>query len=92
MIKNFYYVYILLSLKDNKLYIGFTKNINRRILEHNQGKNISTKHRIPLNLIYFEGYLDKDDAIGREMFLKSGSGHRYINKQLRNYLAISNKA
>jgi hypothetical protein len=47
-----YYVYILLSLKDNKFYIGFTSNLKRRLKEHNYGKNISTKSRLPLKLIY----------------------------------------
>ncbi|MEW6409823.1 MAG: GIY-YIG nuclease family protein [Nitrospirota bacterium] len=33
-----YYVYILLSEKDNKLYIGFTSDLKRRLKEHNDGK------------------------------------------------------
>ena len=37
-------------------------------------------------LIYYEAYIEKRDAIGREKFLKSGSGRKYLNKQLRNYL------
>jgi len=40
-----------------------------------------------LKLIYFEAYLNQSDALGREKFLKSGSGHRFIKKQLNNYLA-----
>lgn len=82
----FYYVYILESLKDKGWYIGFTNNLNRRIEQHNKGENISTKNRLPLKLIYFEGYLYKDDAFGREQFLKSGGGRRFLNKQLKNYL------
>jgi len=71
----FYYVYILLSPKDNNLYIEFTTNLKNRIKDHNNGRNISTKNRRPLKLIYFEGYLNKKDTLGREKFLKSGSGH-----------------
>ncbi|MBI2626694.1 MAG: hypothetical protein HYW77_00410 [Parcubacteria group bacterium] len=37
-------------------------------------------------LVYTEAYLDRRDAIGREKFLKSGSGRTYLKKQLRNYL------
>jgi len=82
----FYLVYTLLSNKDNKFYIGFTTNLINRVKDHNAGKNISTRHRKPLDLIYFEGYLDKRDALGREKFLKSGSGKKYLKKQLKNYL------
>ena len=81
----FYYVYVLQSQKDTSLYIGFTENLNARIREHNSGRNISTKHKTPYEIIYFEAYRDKADALGREVFLKSGSGHRFINKQLDNY-------
>ncbi len=87
--KNFYYVYVLKSNKDDNYYIGFTNNLSKRVLDHNSGKNNSTKYRQPLELIYFEGYIDKKDALGRELFLKSGSGHRYLKKQLKNYLTTS---
>lgn len=85
--REFFYVYVLKSLKDSGLYIGFTKNLTNRLKSHNKGLNISTKKRRPFDLIYFEAYLNKKDALGREVFLKSGSGHNFIKKQLRNYLA-----
>jgi putative endonuclease len=53
--------------------------------EHKAGKVESTKNRRPLKLIYYEAYLEKDDAENRERFLKSGSGKGYIKKQLRIY-------
>lgn len=81
-----YYVYILQSLKDHEWYIGFTENIEQRVMEHNSGKNVSTKNRVPFKLIYYEAYLNKLDTLGREGFLKSGSGHRFIKKQLRNFI------
>jgi putative endonuclease len=81
-----YYVYLLLSRKDLKFYIGFTEEVNRRVDDHNSGKVASTADRRPLELIYYEAYLDKADALGREKFLKSGSGHRFIKKQLNHYL------
>ena len=46
-----FYVYVLISLKDKKFYIGFTNDLKRRLKEHNSGKNISTKSRLPLKLI-----------------------------------------
>lgn len=87
----FYCVYVLLSLKDYRFYTGYTTNLKQRVEDHNLGKNVSTKNRRPLRLIYFEGYLDKVDAKKREIFLKSGSGKKYIKKQLSNYLSEINK-
>ncbi len=81
-----YYVYVLRSKKDNSLYIGYSTNIKKRIIEHNKGKSRYTKSKIPLELIYCEIYIDKKDAKGREIFLKSGGGWRFLKKQLRNTL------
>ena len=86
-IMKFYYIYILQSLKDFSLYIGFTENLKTRLLEYNSGKNVSTKYKIPYDLIYFEGYRNKADALSRETFLKSGSGRRYINKQMTHHFS-----
>ena len=46
-----YYIYILKSLKDGKLYIGRTNNINGRLREHNLGHVQSTKSRTPFILL-----------------------------------------
>ena len=80
-----HYVYILKSLSDRGWYIGYSGNIDQRVHDHNEGKNISTKSRRPLILIYYEAYLHKLDALGREKFLKSGSGRRFLEKQMRHY-------
>ncbi|MHB8930012.1 MAG: GIY-YIG nuclease family protein [Melioribacteraceae bacterium] len=66
-----YTVYILLSNKDNKRYIGFTDNLQRRLTEHNSGKVKSTKNRIPLEVIYTEEFVLKSDAMKREKQIKS---------------------
>jgi putative endonuclease len=75
-----HFVYVLKSLKDQGWYIGYTENLERRLNDHNMGKNTSTKPRRPLILIYYEAYLNKFDALGREKFLKSGSGRRFLEK------------
>jgi putative endonuclease len=81
-----YYVYILISLKDHKSYIGFSTDINKRLEYHNKGLNTSTKNRRPLDLIYYEAYQNESDARKRELFLKSGRGREVIKKQLENTL------
>lgn len=85
-----YYVYILYSLKDKKFYKGFTTDLNRRLKEHNSGKNTSTAYRQPLKLVHYEAYLVKKDAEFREKYLKTSMGQRVIKKQLK-YLIESLK-
>jgi len=83
-----YYVYLLENQHDKGWYIGMTSNLKRRLEEHNSGTGGRTtklkKHWKP---IYFEDYLNKQDAVGRERLLKSGSGRKYLKKQLRNYFS-----
>ena len=77
-----YFVYVLLSLKDRKLYKGSTSNLVRRIRQHNNGTTESTRRRRPFVLIYCEEYLTKKEAESREMFLKSGKGREELKKML----------
>lgn len=65
-----FYVYILKSEKDGKLYIGYSNNLKRRLEEHNSGSNTSTKSRRPFELIYYEAYKSEGDAKHREDMLK----------------------
>jgi putative endonuclease len=80
-----YYVYVLHSLTDEGLYIGFTGDLRRRLKEHQGGESFATSFRGPWKLIYYEAYLQQADAEGRERFLKSGGGRRFFDKQLRHY-------
>lgn len=83
---DFYYVYVLLSLKDNNFYIGFTDDLERRLKEHERGKNISTSKRLPIKLIYFEGHLSKEDALRRESYFKTTKGKVTLKQILKGYL------
>ncbi|MEK7168958.1 MAG: GIY-YIG nuclease family protein [Patescibacteria group bacterium] len=78
----FFYTYVLKSLKDNNLYIGWTNNLKLRVQKHNLGKVESTKNRRPLDLIYYEVCKNKDKAITREKTLKTGFGRKYIKNRL----------
>ncbi len=81
-----HYAYILRN-KDESLYIGYSSNLKQRISDHFNGKGCkTTKSKEDWKLIYYEAYLTKEDAVGREKFLKGGSGRKYINKQLKHYL------
>jgi len=83
----FFYVYILKSLSDGEMYIGYTKNLAKRLEEHSDGISFSTKTRAPFKLIYYEAYLNMKDAQKREMFFKTGWGRQYIQKALKHYFS-----
>lgn len=65
----FYYVYILLSLKDGSLYIGYTTDLVKRVKKYNNSENLATKPHIPYKLIFYEAFLNKIDAKNRENYL-----------------------
>ena len=81
---DYHYVYVLRSLKDKYFYTGYTSGLDNRVKEHNNGKVKSTRNRKPLELVYFEGSRNMDDALHREKYLKSTYGKRYIRNRLNN--------
>ena len=83
----FYYIYILESLKNNSLYIGYTTDLKKRFEQHNNGQSLATKPFRPYKLVFYEGFISKKDAKAREEYLKSGWGFRGIKKMLKDYLS-----
>lgn len=81
-----YYVYILFSLKDKKLYIGFTTDLKARLTNHAQGRVRATMFRRPLKLIYYEYFVNQKDAKARERYLKSGFGRSQFKLALKDTL------
>jgi putative endonuclease len=81
-----FYVYVLRSESDSGFYIGYSTDLKRRFAEHRRGASFATKSRGPWKLIYYEAYTEREDAEGREKFLKSGAGRRFLGAQLRHYL------
>lgn len=74
------YVYILKSLKDGSHYIGFTRDIDKRLRQHNNGKNYSTKSKRPWKIIHVEITDNRVESRGLEKFFKSGFGREIINE------------
>ncbi len=79
-----FFVYVLKSLVDGRLYIGQTSNLEKRLSSHNKGKVRSTRRRVPFKLIHFEKYSSRGEAIRRERFLKSIKS-RDFKRELRNH-------
>ncbi|MEK7505885.1 MAG: GIY-YIG nuclease family protein [Patescibacteria group bacterium] len=69
-----FYVYVLKSKVDGSIYVGYTNDLKRRLVEHNERRNRSTKHKAPFQLVYYEAYNSRADARNREDNLKRHSG------------------
>lgn len=79
-----YFVYFIKSLKNNKIYTGITeKNPEVRLSEHNNNSNKWTKENGPFEIVYYEKYFCKKDALQRENFYKSGIGRKIRNSILK---------
>jgi len=81
-----YCVYVLFSLKDRYLYIGYSSNLEKRLSRHQSGSVKSTAPRRPLDLIFCEHYLFKDDAMKREKYFKTSMGKKAIKLMLSDTL------
>lgn len=78
----FYYTYILKSKKDGRIYTGYTKDLRKRLTQHNEGLSTYTKNRGPFIIIYYEACMSEEKARSRELYLKSGMGKRYLKNRL----------
>jgi putative endonuclease len=78
------FVYAIYSLKNNRIYVGQTENIENRLKEHNSGQTKSTKPYIPWELFYQEPCADRINARLREIYLKHGTGKEKLKLLLQN--------
>ncbi|MDP4007096.1 MAG: GIY-YIG nuclease family protein [bacterium] len=85
-----FYVYVLKSKKDGRLYIGSTNDLRKRLNEHNQSLNKSTKYRTPLVLVYYEAYQSEKDARTRESKLKQfKNSYAELKKRISNSIELT---
>ena len=83
-----FYVYILKSSSNGRLYIGYTNDLRRRFVEHQKGQSVYTKHRGPWQLAYYEAYACENDARKREIKLKQFKGaYAQLKKRIEHSLA-----
>ncbi len=75
-----FYVYAISSLKRNYIYVGLTNNVERRFLEHNEGRNKTTRPYAQFELIFSEGHLTRLNARVREKYFKSGVGKEVLKR------------
>ena len=85
-----YYVYVLKSLKDKKLYLGFSGDLKERFKKHHNGKVAATKFRRPLALVYYEAYSSEKDARERERQLKQyGNAYSQLKRRIKNSISTA---
>ncbi len=65
-----FYVYVLKSQKDGRVYVGYSTDLKSRFKRHTEGRVRSTQAYRPWVLVYYEAYLAKSDATKREKQLK----------------------
>ena len=82
-----YYVYVL-YLKNDDLYIGYTDDLKKRIIYHQNGQSKFTRPYRPIKLIYYEAYLAKEDATKREYYLKTSQQRELLRRKLQNSLKL----
>ena len=69
-----FYVYVVRSEKDGRLYTGMTSDLPRRLKEHNRGTTTSLRDRRPISLVYSEEYATRPEALAREHYFKTPEG------------------
>ena len=86
-----HYTYVMQSIQDGRWYTGHSSDRRARIDDHLKGRVESTRHRRPLQLIYYGACLTEADAKRRERCLKTGKGKRYLRQRLATGLGNSRK-
>ncbi len=79
-----FYVYVIENLVED-VYVGYSTDLKKRLKEHNQGLNFSTRSKLPWKIIYYEACVDNDDARRREKYLKTTQGRRMLKLRLKEY-------
>ena len=77
-----FYVYVLRSKTDGKLYTGFTPDLKTRLRRHESGEVVSIEARRPFDLLVFAAFKNRDKDLEFEQYLKTGSGRAFSRKRL----------
>ena len=80
-----FYFYVLQFKSNKKLYKGLTGDLRKRMADHRSGQSDFTSRNGEFNLIFYEAYLNKKDAIEAEKYFKSGHGREVLREKLKNY-------
>ncbi|TSA46442.1 GIY-YIG nuclease family protein [bacterium] len=79
-----YFVYVLKSIGRNYIYVGLTNDLERRISQHQKGKETTTAPYRPFSTLFTETFENRPEARKREKYLKSGIGKEWIKREYRD--------
>jgi putative endonuclease len=77
-----FYAYVIRSINFSFLYKGHCEDLEKRLKQHNAGKTVSIRKYIPFELVYFEAFQTREEAIRRERYFKSSAGRRFIKAKM----------
>jgi len=77
-----FFAYVIKSVNGEYLYKGHCENLDKRIAQHNSGMTKSNKKYAPFELVYYEEFENKVEAISRERYFKSSAGRRFLKTKL----------
>lgn len=76
-----------MQCSDGTYYTGWTNNLQNRVATHNSGKGAKyTRARLPVQLVYYEEYTTKSEAMKRECAIK-----RLSRKEKEKLISASNQ-
>ena len=79
-----HYTYALWSVQSQKFYIGYTTDLNRRLSEHRNDKGHATSRMDNPSLVFYEGFVSKEDALRRETYFKTTKGKKSLRLIVRS--------
>ena len=77
-----FHVYVLISEKTGRSYVGSTDDVSRRLFQHNSGQSKSTRHGVPWRLVQVESFTTRAEAVNRERYYKTGKGREELQARL----------
>ena len=77
-----YYAYVIKSLTSDYYYKGHCENLDLRIKQHNSGITKSLRSYAPFEIVYFEVFQTREEAIKREKYFKSSAGRRFLKNKI----------
>ncbi len=77
-----FFSYIIYSPSHDRYYKGHCEDLERRLSTHNKGKVKSTKAFIPWEIVYYEEFTTRGEAIIREKYFKTAAGRRFLKNKI----------
>ena len=77
-----FFAYVVRSISTGYLYKGHCENLEERLKQHNSRMTESIRKYIPFEMVYFESFETRGEAIVREKYFKSAAGRRFLKSKL----------